>query len=592
MTTEKRNCQNCEQSFTVEPEDFAFYEKMKVPPPTWCPECRLMRRLAWRNERSLYQRSCSLCNGKIIATYPADTPFPVYCRECWFSDTWDAIDFGRDYDFGRPFFSQLQDLLRVVPQIAAQVVSSPDSKYANLVANCKNCYMIADGIDNEDCMYSIRIFNSKNTADSSYVRYVDYCYECNNSVTLSNSYFSDDCLDSTHLSFCTDIRGSVDCFMSSNLRRASYVFRNTQLTQEEYKEKIKGIDMGSYAQLQTLRQEYEALRRGRVHKYMSEKNINSCSGYGVVNSNNCHYCFYCSNVDSCKYMFKTADLKDCYDLNSSCCSAERAYELSSCGLNLYNVMLSVDVWPDARDIVYSQSCRNDVSNLFGCVSLRKKQYCILNKQYSPTEYAELVPKIISQMNDVPYIDKRGRIFTYGEFFPFEMSIYSYNDSAAQDYFQKNKSEAEMFGVIWRDEEMKNREITVDAKDLPDNVKDTSDTIKKEAISCLHKGECDHRCSGAFRVTSQELVFYRERNIALPRLCINCRHCERFSLTQPYRLWKRQCQCAGEKSTNGKRVNRAPHGHDTSQCSVEFETSYAPDRPEIIYCAECYQQEVA
>ncbi len=27
------------------------------------------------------------------------------------------------------------------------------------------------------------------------------------------------------------------------------------------------------------------------------------------------------------------------------------------------------------------------------------------------------------------------------------------------------------------------------------------------------------------------------------------------------------------------------------CQNEFETSYAPDRPEIVYCERCYQQEV-
>jgi len=28
-----------------------------------------------------------------------------------------------------------------------------------------------------------------------------------------------------------------------------------------------------------------------------------------------------------------------------------------------------------------------------------------------------------------------------------------------------------------------------------------------------------------------------------------------------------------------------------KCGVEIKTSYAPDRPEIIYCEKCYQQEV-
>ena len=95
--SENKTCQNCKQDFTIESDDFAFYEKIKVPPPTFCPECRLQRRLAWRNERSLYKRNCNLCKDSMFAIYPADTPFPVYCNRCWFSDDWDVIDYGKEY---------------------------------------------------------------------------------------------------------------------------------------------------------------------------------------------------------------------------------------------------------------------------------------------------------------------------------------------------------------------------------------------------------------------------------------------------------------------------------------------------------------
>ena len=30
--------QNCKKEFTIEPEDFNFYEKIKVPAPTFCPK--------------------------------------------------------------------------------------------------------------------------------------------------------------------------------------------------------------------------------------------------------------------------------------------------------------------------------------------------------------------------------------------------------------------------------------------------------------------------------------------------------------------------------------------------------------------------
>ncbi|KKT07962.1 MAG: hypothetical protein UV85_C0003G0087 [Candidatus Nomurabacteria bacterium GW2011_GWB1_43_19] len=33
MKQEIKTCQNCKKDFMIEPEDFNFYEKIKVPPP-------------------------------------------------------------------------------------------------------------------------------------------------------------------------------------------------------------------------------------------------------------------------------------------------------------------------------------------------------------------------------------------------------------------------------------------------------------------------------------------------------------------------------------------------------------------------------
>ncbi|MFZ1019649.1 MAG: hypothetical protein WAN61_01490 [Minisyncoccia bacterium] len=41
----------------------------------------------------------------------------------------------------------------------------------------------------------------------------------------------------------------------------------------------------------------------------------------------------------------------------------------------------------------------------------------------------------------------------------------------------------------------------------------------------------------------------------------------------------------------KYKNTIEHFHRQEKCAVEFETSYAPERPEIVYCEKCYQQEV-
>jgi len=210
------------------------------------------------------------------------------------------------------------------------------------------------------------------------------------------------------------------------------------------------------------------------------------------------------------------------------------------------------------------------SNVFGCVGVQKKQYCILNKQYTKEEYEVLVPKIIEHMNEMPFVDKKGRVYKYGEFFPPELSLFPYNESLAFSDFPMTKEEAIEEGYGWKDPEEKDYKITLESEMIPDHIKDVTDEILTETIGCAHGGECSDRCTDAFKITKQELDFYRAHNIPIPRLCHNCRHAKRVKNQSPMKLWDRKC----------------------AKCGKDIKTSYAPDRPEIVYCENCYNAEVA
>src|SRR3989338_2350515 len=99
MVQAKYQCQNCKSEFAIEPEDFAFYEKIKVPSPTFCWECRRQRRLGWRNLISFHKRTCALTGTPVISLYSADSGITVYSQKAWYSDNWNAFDYGQDYDF-------------------------------------------------------------------------------------------------------------------------------------------------------------------------------------------------------------------------------------------------------------------------------------------------------------------------------------------------------------------------------------------------------------------------------------------------------------------------------------------------------------
>ena len=212
--------------------------------------------------------------------------------------------------------------------------------------------------------------------------------------------------------------------------------------------------------------------------------------------------------------------------------------------------------------------------MFGCSQIRKGKYCILNKQYTKEEYEQLVPKIIEHMNNMPYVDKKGRVYKYGEFFPPELSPFSYNETIAQEYFPLTKEQAIEQGYSWKESEERNIQITIKSEDLPDYIKDVDDTIIKEIIQCAHKGECNEQCTTAFKIIPQELEFYKKMNLPLPRLCPNCRHYQRLKQRNPLKLWHRKCMCNGNKSENGIYTNTIAHQHGDSACPNEFETTYS------------------
>jgi hypothetical protein len=127
-------------------------------------------------------------------------------------------------------------------------------------------------------------------------------------------------------------------------------------------------------------------------------------------------------------------------------------------------------------------------------------------------------------------------------------------------------------------------------DLPDHIRDVSDAMLGETIGCLHGGNCADQCATAFRITPEELVFYREMNIALPRLCPNCRSAERMRWRNGFRTYQKQCDCAGANSQNMVWKNTMNHAHGAGSCPNRFETTFLPEKPEIVYCGECYKAE--
>ncbi len=565
MNPKSNVCENCKKEFNIDADDFSFYEKMKVPAPTWCPECRMVRRLVWRNERNLFRRKDAHTGEDSFSGFPAEANLNTYENNYWHGDEWDPLSYGMDYDFSKPFFEQFHNLLSQVPLPAKSSAGFMiDSDYCNEAGRLRNAYLCFDSDFVENSAYLVKATNMKDSFDSHEVIEDELCYE---DVMVYKSYkthYSLDCENCVDVWFSKGLRGCTDCFGCANLKGKSHYFFNEPLSKEDYDKKISELNLGSYESISQLRSAIlEFWQKFPVKYYHGIRNLN-CTGDRISDSKNVLDSVSIQEGENMRYcQISVLKAANSYDSVQLFMGVENAYECVTCGEGAYNLKYCFNCWAESRDLEY---CGYNVgsSNCFGCVGLSKKQYCILNKQYGKEEYFAMVEQIKKHMDDMPYIDLLGREYRYGEFFPSEFSPLAYNESLAQDYMPLNSEQAKEKGFIWRETNPREFQTTVQGTDLPDTISDVSEDIVKEIIAC-------EVCRKAYRIVPIELQFYKRIGLPLPHKCHNCRFLERFKFINPPKLWHRSCMNKG--------------------CTNEFETSYAPERPEIIYCESCYQNEV-
>ena len=585
MQTETKTCQNCKKDFSIEPEDFAFYQKIKVPAPTFCHVCRAQRRFAFRNDRNLFKVKDHFTGKDIFSLYPAEAHRPVVTQEEWNSDAWDAMDEGRDYDFLKPFFVQFFELERKIPIYNLNVQFMVESDYSGNATALKNCYLIFNSNNSEDCLYGNAVDRSKDCIDNSYLVKGEQCYE---SLWIESSYrtfFSSECTESSDIWFSKNCVGCNHCIGCVNVRNGSYMIFNEKYSKEEYDEKKKMFGLNTYSGIQKLYAESRNFWKQFPNKYFQGvKNVNSTGTY-VTNSKNVTDSYFVREGENVRYAQyqQVPTTKDSYDVCIWGESVELCYETSICGDHAYGLRFCVDCWPNNRDCEYSFYLKY-CSNCFGCVGLKNKEYCIFNRQYTKDEYETLKEKIIKHMDEMPFTDSKNNIYTYGEFFPIDFSTFGYNNTLAQEHMPLTKEDAVSSGYAWIEVDKGTHTITRVPSDIPDAIEDVGDSITREVLGCVS-------CGAAYRIVPAEFQFYKKLELPIPHLCYNCRHSRRISEKLKMPMYESVCMCGGEESIDKRYVNTTKHDHDTVPCSRVFETSYNPNDNSLVYCASCYQQEV-
>ncbi len=325
-------------------------------------------------------------------------------------------------------------------------------------------------------------------------------------------------------------------------------------------------------------------------KYIEGSHNENVSGNYISFSKNVRNCFLVregEHLRYCQYVQESPGSKDCYDYSIWGDNNRFVYECCASGINTNMIKFCVYVQEGVSEIEYSYCCSAS-SNLFGCIGVRRKQYCILNKQYEKEDYFRLVEEIKKQMMNVPYIDGGGREYRYGEFFPIEMSPIDYNQSVSFEYFPKSEKEVLREGWGWKKVFERDIKIDVASGTLDDEINNVQDDVLQKVIQCEHNGTCGHPCTKGFRIISKELSFYRRFGLPLPRLCPNCRHLERVEQRTGFVIKSMKCHCKGREG--GVYINTAKHDHGDHPCENNIETCYTEKEADIVYCEACYKSE--
>jgi len=445
--SEAKTCKICTKQFVVDDTDVELYKKISptfngklfgIPTPSLCPQCRYQRRLSWRNERNLYNRKCDKTDKPIVSIFSPDKKWPtVYSSDFWWSDSWDAKEYGQDFDFDRPFFEQFHELFKKVPQLTLNNQKSENSEYTNQAQFNKNCYMCFSTSNNEDCMYGMWFQNSKDSLDCQYLEKSELCYEVLNGKNCFGCKYSQDVEDCTSCYFCSSCVDCRNCFGCVNLQHKEYCFYNEQLSKDEYLIKLGSENLGRQSSIAKIQEKVNEHRLEFPHKFYRGKNNEISSGDYIQNNKEAHFCFNARDNENLKFGQDAWQARNCIDMTET---LDNDFCIEGEGVGWGSNQIFVTKIVEVSNVYYSSHIFFS-HDIFGCVGLRNASYCVFNKQYTKDEYEKLVVRIIEHMQ------KTGE---WGEWFPTKYSPYGYNETVAMDYFPLEKSEAEELGAKWQD----------------------------------------------------------------------------------------------------------------------------------------------
>lgn len=547
---------HCEGEFEIQEGDVEFLRMLRVPPPNYCPTCRRMRRLPHMSKTRFFKRDCDAPGHteKMISTFPANCPFPVYDYAHFTGDNFDPFAFGVSYEVGIDGMDALWSLRQKfpLPSFLNKDSSTINSDYSSGGRNTKNAYYAGGCYEAEDVWYSNLVIKSKVVMDSRTIKNSDHVYasqKCDHLYKCSYMYFSS---NSSDCMFMFDCHNCTDCFGCVNLRNAKYCVFNEQLTKEQYGKFMESVKPYKRGMLDECSKRFWSFVHELPMNASHNVAVDNVSGIGIMNSKNMYDIVDAVDSENVRHADSPLGHHDSMDLLFSG-GSHHLYGTINIGSSSSWVKFSVSS-KFCTDCEYVFNSKY-LTNCFMCFGLQNKSYCILNKQYEPEEYFRIVDDIKSSLlQSGKYADGLG----------IEYSALGYDISLASiAYPLTNEEILALGGYIAEAPETNIGDIVVvDAQDVPETIQEVSVDILTKAIRCQISGR-------PFRVIASELDFYRKMGLPLPTIHPELRIEETLRLVPTGKKYSAVCSC----------------------CSKNIYSILDPENGYNLYCESCYQKEV-
>ncbi|MCB9798173.1 hypothetical protein H6758_00425 [Candidatus Nomurabacteria bacterium] len=480
-------------TFEISEAEYHLHKMLKVPLPEVAPHERIMGLRAYMGGIELFSRIL-VGNQSVVTMYDPESEISLISEEDWFGDNFDAQKYAAEYSTRRSIISQIRDLMYRVPHVPLlQDPSSEKSQWSIYELAFKNSYATYGGLECEEVMYADLCIQSEHCVDVMSVVQTQWSYEGVQLFQCSNTFFSQfsSGLFDAYFTF-----GSINCshvFGCVNIQNKEYCFFNQQLTKDEYESIVSKIDLSDRSVVEYWDRKAKEFWKQGYHLGDTNFQSENVIGQHLISSKDASG-FEATDLERVYNVFDVGFAKDCFDVTTSS-NVEKSC-LTACVTEGFENKMSLSC-DNCINVEYCELCSN-CENCFGCVGLRRKKFCIFNKQYTEEEYWKTLDAIKTQML------AEG---TYGKFFRLQDSPIAYNISHAGIFFPKTKSQMESAGLrYYQGKPPASSNQTLEK--VPERLSDFREEM-------LDKKFIDAGSGRVFQIVKPEFEFHKKFGIALP-----------------------------------------------------------------------------